>query len=73
MDRGAWWAAVHGVAKEWDNMHAYLLVISLLVSSSSRWIRWPHGAPGMLFASSSHCTAISYLFICLGHWTKGSL
>ena len=62
-----------GLQKSGTSMHAYLLVISLLVSWSPRWIRWPHGAPGMLFANSSHCTVISYLFICLGHWTKGSL
>ena len=34
MDRGAWWATVHGVAKEWTWLRALSLSLSLFLSLS---------------------------------------
>ena len=35
MDRGAWWATVHGVAKSWTRLSVFLPAASALDSSSS--------------------------------------
>ena len=40
MDRGAWWAAVHGVAKSWTGLSKY---------------KWSLGFPGGSYGKESTC------------------
>ena len=60
MDRGAWWAAVHGVAKSWTwlsdfNFHFHALEKAMATHSSVLAWRIPGmGEPGGLLSMGSH-------------------
>ena len=62
MDRGAWWAAVHGVAQSWTRLsdftitfHYHALVKEMATHSSVLAWRIPGtGKPGGLLSMGSH-------------------
>ena len=56
MDRGAWWAAVHGVAKSWaERLDFHALEKEMATHSSALAWRIPGtGAPGGLPSMGSH-------------------
>ena len=53
MDRGAWWATVHGVAKESDTTER-------LNNNSGREPRWMGWVVGGGFSSRPHCPLSSF-------------
>ena len=61
MDRGAWWAAVHGVAKSWTRLsdftftfHLHALEKDMATHSSVAWRILGMGEPGGLPSMGSH-------------------
>ena len=54
MDGGAWWAAVHGVAKSWTQLHFHFHALEKEMATHSSVLAWripgtgePGGLPSM--------------------------
>ena len=62
MDRGAWWAAVHGVAKSWTRLSDFTLTFHFCalekeIATHSSVLAWRipgTGEPGGLLSMGSH-------------------
>ena len=69
MDGGAWWAAVHGVAKSWTRLHFHFHALEKEMATHSGVLAWripgtgkPGGLPSMkrLSSSTQHCYIILF-------------
>ena len=61
MDRGAWWAAVHGVAKSWTRLSTFIVQISYLPLTCAPLLWAPHHKANsrrgrLLWERSEHLT-----------------
>ena len=57
MDGGAWWAAVHGVAKSWTRLHFHFHALEEAMATHSSVLAWRipgTGEPGGLPSMGSH-------------------
>ena len=66
MDRGAWWAAVHGVTKSWTQLKPLIMHIGTQLGSGGKGSNQGSPVPEPIFLAATHSDFSTLFFLLSG-------
>ena len=66
MDRGAWWAAVHGVTKSWTQLKPLIMHIGTQLGSGGKGSNLGSPVPEPIFLAATHSDFSTLFFLLSG-------